>query len=332
MLPKRQLTRLAVPRAPAAPRCNQLRFQSTSSSSNTGSSSASHVLTSVAGGVAGAALFYGAYSFTPAGRAASSANQAMSEIHKKYEAASKTLQQNTPTADEAVNSMKQHAEWYVRWIPGAREYVDLVFKDWETVREKHKDEADEIIIDTYKKLRDVSRAGLGLDTASRAFDVLAEFSKRIASLSADAFGDVVENHPQLKEKFGGSIDQLKSMGEKYGPEAKKKVDETWADVKKALEGGFSASNLDKVRKIIEDKVQQVQKLGDDAWKKALEKAKPVLDKNPKAKELIEDNADVLKEGNYQELFDKAKSAVDSDKLEDLETYVSSTVKKASSKD
>jgi len=256
----------------------------------------------------------------------------MSEVQKKYQEAAKTLQQNTPTADEAVKSMKEHAQWYARWVPGASQYVDMVFNDWETVRKNHKDEADEIVVDTYKKLRDVSRAGLGLDTASRAFDVLAEFSRRIASLSADAFSDVIDNHPELKKQFGGSIDQLKSMGDKYGPEAKKQVDETWKEVKKVLEGGFSAANLDKVRKLIEDKVQQVKKLGDDAWKKALDEAKPYLDKNPKAKELIEDNAEALKEGDYKELFDKAKSAVDSDKIEDLEKYVKSAAKHVSSKE
>lgn len=37
----------------------------------------------------------------------------------------------------------------------------------------------------------------------------------------DAAEDVLENHPQLKEKLGGSADQLKQLGEQIGPKAKK---------------------------------------------------------------------------------------------------------------
>lgn len=336
MLPRRQVARLAVPRAPAArvPRCQQLRFQSTttSSSSSGGGSATSHLATSFAGGLAGAAIFYAAYSYTPAGRTASTVNKAVTEAAKKYELAAKKLQENTPSADQAVDSIKQFAYSYVAWIPGGREYVDLAFKDWEAVRKNHAGEADQIVNDAYKKLQGISKKGLSLDTASQALDVLADFSKRLASLSADAFSDVVDNHPQVKEKFGGSIDQLKQLGERYGPEAKKKADETWDEVKGVLAGGFTVANADKVRKLIEDKVQQLKKLGDDAWKKALEEAKPVLDKNPKAKELIEQNADKLKEGNVKELFEKAKAAVDSDKIEDLENYVKSTVKNDDFKD
>lgn len=326
MIPRRQFTRAIARRpAPIVPRCQRLSTTTSGSKSSSGSAT-SHLSTSFIGGLAGAALFFTIYSYTPAGRTASTVNKALGEAAQKYDLAAKKLQEKTPTADEAVDSIKQFAYSYVAWVPGGREYVDIAFKDWEAVRKNHKDEADKIVNDAYKELQQVSKGGLSLETASKALEVLADLSRKIGNLSAEAFTDVLDNHPQLKEKFGSSVDQLKAMGEKYGPEAKKKVEETWDELKGMLAGGFSVANMDKVRRLLEEKTQQVKKMGDDAWKKALEEAKPVLDKNPEAKKLIEENADVLKKGNFKEVLEKAKSAVESGNLEDLQKYVISALK------
>jgi len=153
----------------------------------------------------------------------------------------------------------------------------------------------------------------------------------MADLSADALGDIIDKDPQLKDKFGGSIDQLKQMGDQYGPEAKKQVNDTWRQVRDITAGGLTASNLDKARKLVEEKAQELQKLGDEAWKKGLEQVKPYLDKNPQVKDLVEKNADALKQGNTKELFEKAKDAVESGKTGDLEGYVNEAVEKAKSK-
>ncbi|MBH1945719.1 hypothetical protein I5L01_16040, partial [Erythrobacter sp. YJ-T3-07] len=136
-----------------------------------------------------------------------------------------------------------------------------------------------------------------METASKAAEVLADLSKKLGNLAGNAFEDIIDNHPELKEKFGGSIDQLKQMGDQYGPEAKKQVDETWKQVRDVLGGGLTMANINKARQLIQEKVEQVRKLSDEAWKKGLEQAKPYLDKNPKVKELVENNADALKSGN-----------------------------------
>ncbi|EFQ30872.1 hypothetical protein CGRA01v4_12942 [Colletotrichum graminicola] len=327
----------SVPRASRAirvPRQQPIRFQSTTtSSSTTGSagSGSSHFGAGVAGGIAGAGLFFAIYSFTPAGRAASKVNKAAKEAEKKYTAAAQKLQENTPSPDQAIDYIKQFAYSYVAWIPGGRSYVDSAFNDFETVRKNHKEEADEIVNDAYKQFQEVAKAGLSLDAVHKAYEVLADISKKIASLGGDAISDIVDNHPQLKEKLGGNVDQLKDMGAKYGPEAKKQVDETWKQVQDVLAGGFTASNFEKARKVIEEKVEQVRKLGDEAWKKAFEEAKPYLNKNPKVKELVEQNVDALKQGNAKELFERAKKAVESGDLGGLESYVGDAVDKAKSK-
>lgn len=211
------------------------------------------------------------------------------------------------------------------------QYVDTAFDDLEKVRKNNKEDADRILNDAYKHFQEISKAGLSMESLRRMYDALADLSAKLADLSTDAIGDILDNHPQLKDKFGGSIDQLKEMGNQYGPEAKKQVNETWRQVRDIAAGGLTASNLDKARKLVEEKVQEVQKLGDEAWKKGLEQAKPYLDKNPQVKELVEKNADVLKRGNAKELLEKAKSAVESGKTGDLEGYVKDAVEKSKSK-
>lgn len=325
----RQLPRLIARRARFHRPARQLRCQSTTTASS--SSSGSNFATGILGGVVGAAVVFGVYSFTPAGRTASKLNKAAAEASKKYDAAAKTLQSSPPSADQAVDSIKQFAYSYAAWIPGGRGYVDAAFKDWETVRDSHKDEVDAIVNDTHKKLGDVSKAGLSLETASRAVDVLAEMSRRIAELSKDALSDILDNHPRLKDKFGASIDELKAMAESYGPEAKRQVDQTWAQVRDILASGVSEESLAKARKLLEDKAQQVKGLGDEAWTKGMEAARPYLDKNPQVKTLLEENVESLKKGSLSQLFDKLRSAEKSGSVDELQDYVRGAVDKARAK-
>lgn len=332
MIPVRPVIRSTLPRAARSariPRQQRVRFQSTTSSGASASGTSSFGA-GIAGGIAGTVLCYGIYSFTPAGRTASKLNKAVKDAEVKYLAASKKLQESAPSPDDAANYIKQLAYSYTSWVPGGRAYVDTAFDDWEKIRKNHKEEADEIVNDAYKKFQEVAKAGLTLEAASKGYEAIADLTKKIAELSGDAISDILDNHPQVKEKLGGNIDQLKQMGERYGPEAKKQVDETWKQLKELAAGGFSVANMDKARKIIEEKTQQVRKLGDEAWKRGLEEAKPYLDKNPKIKELVEKNADALKQGNAKELFEAAKKAADSGDLGGLESYVSDAVKKAKS--
>ncbi|KLU86307.1 hypothetical protein MAPG_05322 [Magnaporthiopsis poae ATCC 64411] len=326
-LPARITTKTSLPRA---------RFQSTSSGagshagpSSSTSSSSSHFAAGAVGGLVGAGALYGVYQYTPAGRMARRVNKAAGEAEAKYNEAAKKLREKAPSsADQAIDSMKRLAMTYAAWVPGGRAYVEAAFADVDKIRENHSDEADKIVQDAYKKLQDASKAGFSLEAASKAWDVLAEVSQRVAELAGDAAGDVLDNHPKLKERLGGSVDQLRQMGEQYGPEAKKLVDETWAQVRDIASGGLSAENINKARKLVDEKMQQVQKLGDEAWKKAFEQAKPLFEKSPKVKKIIEENADALKKGNTKELFDKARSAVESGETGDLEKYVGQAVDKA----
>ncbi|KAI1313504.1 hypothetical protein F5Y03DRAFT_100754 [Xylaria venustula] len=323
----RPIARTALARSARAGRTScpaRARFQSSSSastSSNAASQGSSHFAAGAAGGLAAGIALYGIYLVTPSGKMHRTINKGAKEINQKYKEAAKKLQSQTPDVDSAVNYMKEFAYSYVAWVPGGRQYVDTVFKDVETLKENHREEVNQIVSDAYKQFQDLSKSGLSLESASKAYNILTDLTKKFGGLAGDALTDILNNHPQAKEKFGGSIDQLKEMGENYGPEAKKQVDETWNQVKDILGGGVSVANLDKVRRLVEEKIQQVKKLGDEAWKKGLEEAKPYLDKNPKVKELVEKNANALKQGNVKELFDQVKKAVESGDTGALEDYV-----------
>ncbi|KAI1364164.1 hypothetical protein F5Y08DRAFT_219932 [Xylaria arbuscula] len=306
-------------RAGRAPCPARARFQSTSSAST--SAGSSNMAAGAVGGLVGGLALYGVFLLTPSGKMHRTINKGAREVHQKYDEAAKKLQSQTPNVDQAIQYMKEFAYSYVSWVPGGRQYVDTVFKDVETLKENHRDEVNQIVSDAYKQFQDLSKSGLSMETASKAYSILADLSKKFGKLAGGALTDILDNHPQAKEKFGGSIDQLKQMGENYGPEAKKQVDQTWNEVSEILGGGLSASNLDRARRLVQDKIEQVKKLGDEAWKKGLEEAKPYLEKNPKVKELIEKNADALKQGNAKELFDQAKKAVESGNTGALEDYV-----------
>lgn len=331
----RTTARTALPRVARAtrtPRTSHIRFQSSNSASgSTNPGSSSHFAAGLAGGVAAATLIYGVYYVSPSGKLLRGINKGSKEANKKYKEASQKLQSSTPDADQAINYIKDFCYSYVTWIPGGRQVVDATFKDVDTLRKNHGDEVNQIVNDAYRQFQDLSKSGLSLETASKAFEILADLSKKFGSVAGDALTDILDNHPEAKQKFGGSIDQLKQMGDQYGPEAKKQVDQTWQQVKEIMGGGLSAANLDKARRVVEEKVEQVKKLGDEAWKKGLEQAKPYLDKNPKVKELIEKNESALKQGNASELFQNAKKAVDSGDLGGFEKYVNGAVDKAKSK-
>ncbi len=188
---------------------------------------------------------------------------------------------------------------------------------------------DSIVKEAYNELKDVSQEGMTIAAATKAWEILQKHLKRIGDLAGDAAQDIINNHPALKEKVGGNLDQLKQMGDKYGPEAKKQVDETWDQIREIMKTGVSATTIPKIQQLVQDKVQKIQQLGSKVWDQGMEKAQPLLEKSPEVKELVQKNADQLKKSaNVSELYEKVKSAVESGSTDDLKSYVQSTVDKA----
>ena len=162
-------------------------------------------------------------------------------------------------------------------------------------------------------------------------DYIQTAMKKISDLAGDATEEIMNNHPELKNKVGGSLDQLRGMGDQYGPEAKKKIDETWKQVQDTIKGGIGLGTADQLRRLVQDKIQEVRKMGEQAWQKGIEQAKPYLDKSPKVKELVEQNKEKLMQGNMGELWEKVQAAAKSGDTSDVEKFVTETVEKGKSR-
>ena len=237
----------------------------------------------------------------------------------------KQFQSSTPDFEpnQAIEWLRSTAKSYAFMIPGASGYIDSAFNDIDAIRQKHGKEVDSIIKEAYGELKDIStKQGMTLESASKSWDVLQKYLQRIMDLAGDAGQEVLNNYPTLEEKVGGNLDQLKQMGEKYGPEAKKQVEETMDQIKGIMKQGMSADSISKIQSLVQDKVQKVRKLGEQVWEKGMEQAKPLMDKSPQVKRVIEENMDTLKKsGNVQELYGKIKDAVNSGSIDNLQQYV-----------
>ena len=274
------------------------------------------------GGGAALAVTYAWYHFSGAKSAVQTAQQAKEYLTNATDSLKIKFEDKTPDTNEAIQTLRETANKYASFVPGGRGYVDAAFDDLESVRKKHGDQVDNIVREAYGELRDVPKNGLSLETVSSGWDVLSKHLERLASLAGDASEDILNNHPQLKEKLGGSADQLKQLGERLGPEAKKQVDETWSQINDIVKQGVSVDSIAKVKKLVEDKTQKMRQMGEQAFNQGFEEQiKPMLDDNPKIKQLVEENMDTLNSGNVAEIYEKVKSAVSSGSSQDLEGYI-----------
>lgn len=306
------------------------RFQSTST--NTASSSnasGSGLSPAIVGGLTGSVVTFGIGYLWYRQSGASELLTATKAAKSYATTATQKFKESTPEPNEALKWLRSTATSYATFIPGARGYIDAAFDDIDAVRSKHGDEVDNIVREAYDELRDIAgKNGLSLMTAEKSWNVIVKHLGRIGDLSGDAAQQIMDNHPELKEKVGGNLDQLKQMGKNYGPDAKKELDKTWDQISDIIKTGMSAENVAKIKKVVDEKVEMMKKLGDEAWKKGMEQAKPYLEKNPKVKDIVEENADSLKQGNVQELYGKIKKAVQDGDTGDLESYVQGFAKKA----
>lgn len=191
---------------------------------------------------------------------------------------------------------------------------------------------DKIVQSTYKDLQKVIKdEGASIGGVVKAWQTLQGAAREISELAKDVGQDVLKRHPEVQEQFGGKFNELKKMGEQYGPEAKKEVDETWNQIQDVVKGGVGIGSIDQIRKIVQEKVEKVKKYGDQAWDKGLEQAKPYLDKAPKVKEFVEENKDKLKNSNLKDLWDQVRKAAESGDTKELEKLAKDKANEASQK-
>ncbi|KAI4266509.1 MAG: hypothetical protein L6R35_006939 [Caloplaca aegaea] len=299
---------------------------STSSAAQSSGGISSHALV---GGLAGGALVflggYGWYHFSGMKTFVNTAHETKSTLDKY----SQQIKESNPEPSEALRWLRSTAQSYASLIPGARGYVDAFFDDLDAIHKKHGPEVDNIVKEAYNELKGtVSSEGMSIASATKSWDLLQKYMSRIGDLAGDASEDILNNHPALKEKVGGNISQLKQMGDNYGPEAKKQVEETWTQVQDILKNGVSASTIPQIQSLVQDKLQKIREMGDKLWDKGMEKAKPMLEKSPEVKKIVEENKEQLKQGNVQELYENIRDSVQSGNTDKLKEYVNNTVNKA----
>ena len=297
-----------------------VRFASQNVTPETGAGSGA-LTGGLAGGGAALLVTYAWYHFSGTKSAVQTAKQAKKYIDSATDTMKVKLEETTPDTNQAIQTLRETANKYASFVPGGRDYVDTAFKDLETVRQKHGGEVDKIVREAYGELRDVSKKGLSLETASDTWNVLSKHIERLASLAGDAGEDILNNHPQLKEKLGGSADQLKQLGERFGPEAKKQVDETWKEINDIAQKGMQSDTVERVWKLVQDKTKKIKQLQEQAFNQGWEQIKPMLDKNPKVKQLVEENMEMLKQGNVSEAVSKVSNAVSTGNTQDLENFM-----------
>ena len=125
----------------------------------------------------------------------------------------------------------------------------------------------------------------------------------------------------MLKKVGGSADQLRKLGENYGPKAKQEVNDAWQQINDIVKSGVQLDNVERIRKLIQDKTEKVRKMGEEAFNQGFEPIKPMLEKNPQIKQLVEENMQTLKENNITETVSKVRSAISSGNTADLESYI-----------
>lgn len=298
------------------------RLQSTSSAGSTSTNPA--LVGGLAGGTAAIVAGYAWYHFSGAKTFIKTSKEAQSYLNQ----AKQTIAEKTPEPNAAFQWLRDTAKSYATLIPGGRDYVDSTFTKLDKIQHEHGEEFDKVVKDAYNELKEISKGGLNVDTALEASRALQKYLNRLLELGGDAAEDILNDHPQLKEKVGGSFKQLKQMGDSYGPQAKEEVNKTWEQITGLLKKGISAESAKDISNLIQEKKEKLQKLGDEAWQKGKEEAQPYLEKDQKVKELVENNADALKKGNLSELWNLVKESASSGKTEDLQKYVEEKVNQA----
>ncbi|CAG7953602.1 unnamed protein product [Penicillium salamii] len=302
------------------------RFQSTASNASGGNSALVGGLT---GGAAAFVAGYAWYHFSGTKSLVATSKQAQDY----FEQAKQTVAEKTPEPHAAYGWLKDTVKSYAGFIPGASSYVDSAFDDLEKIRKDHGKEFDQVIGDAYRELQDLTKKeGVSATSAAAALQILQKHSKKLFELAGDAAGNLLENHPKLKEKIGGSYDQLKEMGDAYGPKAKEEVNRTWEQISGIVQKGVSAESAEEIKKLIQEKTEKLQKFGEEAWQKGRDESQQYLEKNPKLKKLIDDNAESLKKGNFKDLWGLIKDSASSGKTEEVEKFVQDKVEGAKNTD
>lgn len=298
-----------------------VRFQSTTTTTAQQSPLTHGIIGGVAGGLSVFGIAYGYYHYSGAKTVVNS----MSQSKQYVEDSINKLKNAQLKPDDTVQWLRDTANSYAKFVPGAKGAVDMAFNEIDELKEKHGDKLNELMDGAHKELKEVATNGsLDMATAFSLWTVVSKYLSKMEGMAKEAGADLLGKHPELKEQYGDKLNALKKMASSQGGEAKKYIDEAYKQVEDMVkEGKFDTK---KIGKLVDDATSKAQGLGDEAWKTALDKAKPFLDKQPELKKLVDDNADMLRKGDFKGLVSKLQDAVKNGDTKDLQSYIEKQMK------
>ncbi|KDQ57699.1 hypothetical protein JAAARDRAFT_207184 [Jaapia argillacea MUCL 33604] len=339
-------TRAVACRRVATRRIGQ-RFQSTDASFQ--SSTASHVAAGMAGGVVVLTGGYVWYRSSGLNRLAEAAKTTQTYLDQ----AQQVVVEKAKNPSEALSYLRNVSKSYLGLVPGLAPYIDSTFDSFDELAEKHGDEVNAIARRGYDEIQAIVKERgkkADLETATKVMGVIQRQSRELQELAKkagqDVFEPILEKHPEIKEKLGGGYQQLRDLAEKQGPEAQRIYDDTKKQVMEIFSKGFSQDAVSQASSLIQSKTSEVRKLGEssaqDAWKKAMDQARPYLEKLPEVRQQLEDNSGKLVSAavafsggsSTQEIFEKVKSVaeakggVQKEKVDELKKFIMSKVDEA----
>lgn len=213
----------------------------------------------------------------------------------KIETAKSAITTSTPNRNEIVSFLRSSFGPYLSFIPGA----SAIFDELDSLAESHGDELNNVLLEAYNDLKaTLEKGGFDAPTAKKLDEIAKRLGKQLKELGKDMGQKVLNDNPKLKEQIGGGMDKLEKLGDAYGPEAKKIVDETYKEVEDLFQQGVSPQGIYKATQLVQEKTQQVKDLGrraaEKAWEKGSQEVQQYLDKVPQVKKVVEENMDSIK--------------------------------------
>ena len=71
------------------------------------------------------------------------------------------------------------------------------------MQQNHQGEVEKVVNETYKELKEATKSGMNVEMATKTWEILQDAVGKLGELAKDSAGEVLDNHPEMKEKFGG---------------------------------------------------------------------------------------------------------------------------------
>lgn len=298
-----------------------------------------HAVAGLAGGGSVLLLLYTWYHFSGTKKTINTAQQ----YAKQAEELKDKALSSTPDPKHLLKYLRSAVQTYGAAIPGLGYVIDQTFDQIDQLSDKHGDEVNKVLTAAYKEVAEaMSKGGEGLgdkvaEIAQRTLQQVQQVSGKVGT---DLINPLLDSNPKLKDVVGDSLNQLKSLADRHGPQAKKLYDDTESQLKSLIDRGLNAGTLAEAAHLVRSRSREIAELAKDAagdaWQEAAKRAKPYLDQLPEARDALDKALGPIKnqlgpEGNkllertYSDLERLGKQGVDKNSLKKASQLVQERV-------